>query len=248
MNKPNETGTTRQMVAVSTIRTIEALASRTFGERFLRFNPQFTLFRKGYDLSVELIHHLGSIPPKDDRDRVLRDLACDALDSLWLAEHALLHGYEQQALVLLRRAYETNSLMAYFLNFPDKVKDWENGKRIRQSVIRKALGKAPFPEPEKELSAMYTVYSLFAHVNRVTVLDRSLGVANRITLGCQGNVSEKQVSAVLRELLGQMMWFVDLFNFAFKEVGGGIGAEYRRNALAYRGEVQDLAKGLAALY
>ncbi len=47
MNNPNETGATSQMVAVSEIRTIEALASRTFGERFLRFNPQFTLFRKG---------------------------------------------------------------------------------------------------------------------------------------------------------------------------------------------------------
>ena len=48
MNNPNETGATSQMVAVSEIRTIEALASRTFGERFLRFNSQFTLFRKGY--------------------------------------------------------------------------------------------------------------------------------------------------------------------------------------------------------
>lgn len=48
MNNPIETGATSQMGAVSENRTIEALASRTFGERFLRFNPQFTLFRKGY--------------------------------------------------------------------------------------------------------------------------------------------------------------------------------------------------------
>ena len=45
MNNPNETGATSHMGAVSEIRTIEALASRTFRERFLRFNPQFTLFR-----------------------------------------------------------------------------------------------------------------------------------------------------------------------------------------------------------
>jgi hypothetical protein len=151
-------------------------------------------------------------------------------------------------LVLLRRAYEATSLMAYFLNFPDKVAEWQSGKQIENSAIREALATAPVPEPREELKAIYKVYSLFAHVNRDTIYERLLGEKNRLTLGCQGNVDEKTVGANLRELLAQTMWFVDVFNFAFKEVGAKLGDNYMRPALAYRAEVQSLAADLPALF
>jgi len=39
-------------IEIDEIRTIDALESRTYSERFLRFNPEFTLFRKGVSLGV----------------------------------------------------------------------------------------------------------------------------------------------------------------------------------------------------
>jgi hypothetical protein len=237
-----------EKVEIDEIRTIEALEARTFGTRFLRFNAEFTLIRKGISLCVELVHYLGDLPPKDAYDRVQRDLACDTIDSLWLAEHSLLRGYENHTLALLRRAYETTSLVAYFFNFPEEAKEWEGGKRIRQSHIRNALGTAPVPESKDSLDQMYRVYSLFTHVNRETVYHRMLGEENRLTLGCQGNANEEIVASVLRELLRQTMWFVDVANFTFAKAGLRPPEDYAQKMLRYRDEVQNLAKKLPALF
>jgi len=235
-------------VQVDELRTLEALEARTFSERFLRFNPEFTLFRKGISLSFELVHFLGDTAPRDTCERVQRDLLCDSIDSLWLAEHALLRGYENQSLVLLRRAYETASLMAYFANFPSAAADWEAGKRISNSKIRNALDSAPTPEPKEHLEEMYRVYSLFTHANRDTVYHRLLGEGNRLPLGCQGNVSEKHYAPAIRELLRQVMWFVDVSNFAFAKQGLRPPRSYIDRMLAYRDEVQALAKRLPPLF
>jgi hypothetical protein len=138
--------------------------------------------------------------------------------------------------------------MAFFINFPDKVKKWKPGSKIEPSTIRKALATAPFPEPEGELRTMYKVYSLFTHVNRETVAERLLGEKNRMKLGCQGNVSQTLVGAIVRELLFQMMWFVDVFHFAFKDVAKKLTEQERNRVLAYRGQVQQLINPLPALF
>src|ERR1700693_1660417 len=181
MSKAQNQQTSPQKVEVDEIRTIEALEARTLGTRFLHFNPHFTLFRKGFALCVQLIDLLGYVAPTDNYDRIQRDLACDTLDSLWLAEHALLRGYENHALTLLRRSYETTSLMAFFFNYPNEVVLWEKGKKIPQAEIRRKLATAPFPEPKENLDETYRVYSLFTHVNRETVYHRLLGEDNHLT-------------------------------------------------------------------
>jgi hypothetical protein len=235
------------IVSVDEIRTIEALESGTFSQRSLKFNPQFTIFRKAIAMCVELVHGLGNVPPRDDYDRTQRDLACDTLDSLWLAESALLGGYDNQALVLLRRSYESVSLMAFFFNFPERVKEWGSGKIIPQKEVRRGLGSAPVPESEKHLARLYEVYSLFTHVNRKTVLIRLLGEPNRFTLGCQGNVSEKHVGAIVRELLTQTVWFVDVFQVVFAKLSV-VPRELGLRLLGYRDEVGPLVKDLPVLF
>jgi hypothetical protein len=167
---------------------------------------------------------------------------------MWLAQRALLCGCENQALVLLRRAYETTSLMAYFLNFPEKVKEWGKGRLLRQSVVRKSLGTAPVPESQEGLDEMYRVYSLFSHVNRETIYHRLLGEGNRLTLGCQGNVDVEKVGAVVCELLRQTMWFVDVANFTFAKLGLRPERTYVTRMLAYREEVQLVTKRLPRLF
>jgi len=235
-------------VEVDPFEALEALERRTFGERYLKFAPQFVMFRRGYQYCLELLHHLGDRKPEDDCDRVLRDLACDTLDSLRVAQHALLGGYDNQCLVLLRRTVETTSLMSYFINYPAEVGRWLNQKRIAPASVRKALDGAKVREPEDHLREMYRVYSLFSHVNRETVFQRLLGEPNHFTIGAQGNSPEPAVGAVVRELLGQMMWFVDVSALAFIKVGSTLSEEYKARVLAYRYEVQDVVKELHPLF
>lgn len=234
-------------VAIELMQSLGAMEYRTWGQRYLRFEPEFVVLEKGYDICLHLLFELGEVAPRDDRERVQRDLACDTLDSLRMAESALLGGYENQALVLLRRAYETISLMSYFLNFPKEVQVWESGKEIRNCDIRDALDTAAVPEPKGHLRDLYRLYCDFAHVNRKTVWHRMLGEGNRFTIGAQGNVSDETVGACLRETLRIMMWLVDVMNFAFAPAAKTLGVEYMNSALAYRGEVQRMADHLAQL-
>ena len=162
-----------EKIEIDVTRTIEGLEFGTCSTRLRQFGPDLVVFRRGIEISIELLHLLGDAPPKDDYDRTQRDLACDTLDSLWCAERTLLLGYENQAFVLLRRAYETTALMAYFFNFPNKADEWKNGKMIRQSTIRTALGSAPVPESKETLDEMYRVYSLF-----------SMSIETPSTIGC----------------------------------------------------------------
>ena len=70
--------------------------------------------------------------------------------------------------------------------------------------------------------------------NRETVFQRLLGEPNHFTIGAQGNSPEPAVGAVVRELLGQMMWFVDVSALAFIKVGSTLSEEYKARVLAYR--------------
>ncbi len=234
-------------VAVEPMQTVVAMEHRTFGQRYLRFEPEFVVVREGYDTCLHLLFELGEVAPADDRERVQRDLACETMDSLRTAESALLLGYENQAMVLLRRAYETVSLMTYFINFPNEVQAWDSGKEIRNRDIRDALDTAAMPEPKGHLRDLYRLYSDFTHVNRETVWHRMLGEGNCFTVGAQGNVSDKTVGAYLREMLRITMWFVDVMNFAFASVAKTLGQGYIGSVLAYRDKVQKMADRLTQL-
>jgi hypothetical protein len=237
-----------EKVEVDPVATVEALEQRTSGTRYLQHGPALLLFRKGYSLCLELLHHLGESRPRDDFDRTMRDLGCDTLDSLWAARELLLKGYDNQCLFLLRRTVETTSLMAFFINFPSELHKWANGTKVSPSMVRKGLKNASIPEPEDELQSMYRVYSLFSHINRDTVFQRLLGEPNHFTVGAQGNAPEKSVAAIVRELLLQMMWFVDVFNFVNLDVTKAIGPDYGERMVGYRGEVEKITKNLPALF
>jgi hypothetical protein len=112
-----------EQIEVDLVATVEALEQRTSGTRYLQHGPAFALFRSGYDLCLELLHHLGDSKPTNNFDRVMRDLSCDSLDSLWAARELLLKGYDNQCLLLLRRTIETTSLIA-FINFPSELHRW----------------------------------------------------------------------------------------------------------------------------
>ena len=97
-------GSASDKVAIEPLQTVDAMECRTLGQRYLRFEPEFVVLRQGYGICLHLLFALGEVPPANRDEEVQRDLACDTLDSLRVAESALLRGYENQAMVLLRRA------------------------------------------------------------------------------------------------------------------------------------------------
>lgn len=235
------------LVSVDLFHWLEAMERRTSGQRYLKYTAEFDLFTKGMTICLELLHHLGDSKPADDCERVQRDLSCDVIDSLRCAETVLLCGCDNQGMVLIRRAYETTALMAYFLNFPEEAIAWEKGKEIKQSLIREKLDTAKIHESKDNLKKIYKIYSLFSHINRDTVYNRLLGDDNRFTVGAQGNVSDQSFESVLRELLASIMWFADVMLYAFRTVAVKIGKPYTDTALGYRDEIQNAVKRLYSL-
>lgn len=241
--KPEE----HDLVSVDVFHWLEAMERRTSGQRYLQYSAEFDLFTKGMTICLQLLHHVGDSRAADDCERVLRDLSCDVLDSLRCAEVALLYGCDNQSMVLIRRAYETTALMAYFLNFPEEAVAWEKGKEIKQSLIREKLDTAKIHESKDNLQRIYKVYSIFSHINRATIYNRLLGDGNRFTVGAQGNVSAKAFESILRELLASIMWFVDVMLYSFRAVAAKIGKPYTDMALGYRDEIQKAVKRFPSL-
>jgi len=55
-------------------------------------------------------------------------------------------------------------------------------------------------------------------------------------------------ASVLRELLRQTSWFVDVANLTFLKIGLHLPEEYAKEMMAYRGIVVKMAMGLPALF
>jgi hypothetical protein len=234
---------------ISPSRAVQAMELRTNGDRFLKFQPQFSIVEEGFDLCLELIHILGDCAPKNETENAIRDVACDTFDSLWHARHLILSGCENHAIVLLRRAYETNSLLATFIQSESLAKKWIDGGEVKAADTRKFLDTAALREPADDMRGMYSMYCKFSHPNRHFVFMRLLGEGNRWTVGAQGNSPDALVEGVVRELLHLLMWFVDVFHYAFKE-RFVVATEIRQwqLMLSYRGRVQAVAKELDSLY
>jgi hypothetical protein len=241
-------GTKEFATDINPTKAVEMMEGATRSDRWHQFLPAFETFQVGMRLCLEMVHHLGDVRPKDDYERRMRDLACDALDTLWTSEWALLSGYDCQSIVLLRRAFEVISLMVFFINFPQELLAWDKGKAIRPSLVRRRLKSAPISESEDILQRAYAEYCLYAHVNSETVLHRMLGDLNRFTLGCQGNLPELAVGLHLRELLAHMPWLVYTMNLFFKEEGERMGQEYIDKVLRYRASVNGANEWLSKTF
>ena len=126
---------------------------------------------------------LGNIPPTDVADESIRDLLGDTFDSLFTAKEIIYKGYLGTPFVLLRRAWETVSLMTLFMLHPVKSQDWRKGKEIKQSDIRKAHEKHPSGGDVKWQKEMHTYFAKYAHPNSSIIPYRGLGAGSEYTMG-----------------------------------------------------------------
>jgi len=73
-------------VEIDPVAIHEALEQRTSGSRYLQYGPVIVMFRKGYSLCLELLHHLGNSKPKDECQRTMRDcgLLMFSISLIWM--------------------------------------------------------------------------------------------------------------------------------------------------------------------
>jgi hypothetical protein len=159
---------------------------------------------------------LGSTPPSSTQDIVVRDLMADAFDFLWEWRRPLLEGRAQVAYPLARRAFETISIMSISAQEPKFAESWEKGKEISNADVRKALTKAKFPEPEKEMKGFYKFFSKAAHPNRDLIAYRYLGDGNNFTLGSIGSPDLVLLTDHCIKLIQIWFWLTAVITFFYR--------------------------------
>src|SRR5262245_32166354 len=98
---------------------------------------------------------LGHIKPRDTQDIVIRDLTADVFDSLYEARAFILSGKITVAFAVVRRAYESLSLLALCTFDPSWAARWAQGKEISNRQVRQQLAKHQMGEPEELTKELY---------------------------------------------------------------------------------------------
>jgi len=172
------------------------------------------------ELICALVNILGHNPPKDTRDKVVRDLLADVFDSLIESRRIALTGRSNIAFPIARRAYESLSLMVLCIFNEEIAKKWQNEKNIKNSCVRSELSKHPLGESKESTKELYDFFSLGAHPNRVLVSERHLGSGNQFVLGSIGKPSLVLVTEHCMKLLDMWFWFGAVIVFFYRGIWG----------------------------
>lgn len=181
---------------------------------------------------------LGSYPPKDVADRSIRDLLADVFDFLYISRRLILEGYASIAFPLLRRAFECNSLIQYFILLPNKAIEWDKGKQISNKEIRKYLNSHPMGESEKAMKYLYAFFSGATHPNREYIPNRFLGEGNKFVLGAIGIPSLLIVADYMHRLLALWFWFAALISYYYRDLLFSVDKNYGNDYMKIANEAQ----------
>ena len=133
-------------------------------------------------LICSAVEILGSVPSVSVQDRVIRDLVADVFDFLYEGRRVIMSGQCHTACPLLRRAYESLSLMAVCCFDPATAERWQSGVQIPNRDIRKKLSEHPMGESADATRETYAFFSETAHPNRSIIPGRRLGNGNEFVL------------------------------------------------------------------
>jgi hypothetical protein len=193
-----------------------------------------------------LVLSLGERPPSSTQDEVVRDLLADAFDFLFDSREMLLSGKCFQAYPLLRRAYETVSLLALCVFDGSTAEQWASGKQIKNEYVRKRLAESPLNENEESLREVYKFFCLAVHPNRGLVPHRFLGEKNKFVLGAIGPPDLVLVADYCRQHLALWFWFAASVAVFYRvEMEGpdpGFGEAYMEVAERVPGMKRDFAE------
>ncbi len=195
-------------------------------------------------LVCRLIALLGTIPPANRNEVIVRDLLADIFDFLYETRPFLLKGKPEIAFPLARRAYESLSLLVA-CHFDSKLAaKWEAGKKIGNTEIRKILNKNPMGEKEESTRELYRFFSKASHPNRHLVAERYLGDGNYFVLGSIAIPDLILTTDLCYRILSLWFWYVAFINAIYLRLHVSIDKEFGKDYLVTANKAQDLSKKL----
>jgi hypothetical protein len=161
---------------------------------------------------------LGHTPLQHAEDSAVRDLVADVFDFLYHSRKMILTGALGVAYLLLRRAFESLSLLVLFTFDTDMTKKWASGVQISNSEVRKKLGRHPMGESEESLREFYRFFSTTTHPNREVIPSRYLGEGNAFVLGSIGQPDLPLVFDFCIKYLDLWFWFAAAVTYNYREL------------------------------
>lgn len=150
------------------------------------FGPFIEATDKFGKLISRLIYLLGDSLPADVQDAVIRDITADIFDFLYESQPLILSGKLHIAYPLLRRAFESLSLLHTCILHKEVAEKWQHRGKFENRDLRRILSEHPMGEPEAHLKELYQFFSRATHTNRETLSNRKLGEGNKWVLGAIG--------------------------------------------------------------
>ena len=77
----------------------------------------------------DICSSLGNIPPSDVQEKVIRDLMADVFDNLYESRNIILTGQLNVAYPIVRRVYESLSLLVLCVLDKKSAQKWQAGKK-----------------------------------------------------------------------------------------------------------------------
>lgn len=223
---------------------LKKYAETRFSELNEIFQDEIELLIEYEELICRATVILGNNPPKDVTDRSIRDLFADIFDFLYVSRRLILEGYVSTAFPLLRRAFESISLMQYFILLPDKAIEWNKGKQVSNAETRKFLDSHPMGESEKGMKDLYSFFSGATHPNREYIPFRFLGEKNKFVLGAIGGPNILGIADYMYRLIKLWFWFVAVISYHYKEILHSTDERYLNDYLKVANKAKRVSEAL----
>lgn len=204
--------------SASLYRQLPEFASKRFEEISGMSQPYIDVTDRFGSLVVRIISQLGKVAPKNVQDIVVRDLSADVFDFLYEARLQVLGGKLPIAYPLIRRAFESISLLHLCTLSSEWAEKWHKRAKIENSEVRRELGKLPMGEPENLTKESYKFFCQATHPNRDLIPERYLGDGNRFVLGLIGRPDLFMVCDYCAKHLDLYLWFVATLSYFYRDV------------------------------
>jgi len=202
------------------------------------YKPYLDVTDRYGQLICDLSSLLGKLPPSDVQEKVIRDLMADVFDNLYESRNIILTGQLNVAYPLIRRAYESLSLLVLCALDVQTAQKWQDGKQISNNEVRKGLAKHPFGEKEENLRELYKFFSEASHPNRGLIPERYLGEGNEFVFGAIGMPDLVMVTDYCLKHLDLWFWFAAVISTLLAPKTDQDSTTYRSKYLAIAKDAQ----------
>ncbi|MFZ3229676.1 MAG: hypothetical protein WA160_05700 [Pseudobdellovibrio sp.] len=186
---------------------IKKISDQRYKEISEMVAPFIEMTDKYGELVCKLTELLGNFKPKSRQDKIVRDMYNDIFDFLYEARELILAGKITVAFPLARRAFESQSLLAAFIQDEKIAIQWDSGKEFSNSEMREFHSKSKLKEDKEVMRDLYKFYTKGSHPNRGLIGVRFLGEGNQFTLGVIGAPDLILLSKHLIELTHLWFWY-----------------------------------------